>query len=148
MNLLNSITNIQIDNASLKSFSLSLSHNVIIGRALVKNDDGIFPLLFFNRFATILSEEKNELCRITIEGFLKDYSYADYNGESHFVKLNVVTALTMDGKKYETTETEKKSLEDIWKTAKKNNYQLLDVVDFEKFSHDENKKGVLNECYQ
>ena len=67
---------------------------------------------------------------------------------SHFVKLIVVTALTMDGKKYETTETEKKSLEDIWKTAKKNNYQLLDVVDFEKFSHDENKKGVLNECYQ
>ena len=145
MNLLNNITRITIEDARLESFSMSLSRDILVGRALLKNDDGVFPLLLLNNFATVFSNIKEKVAKITAEGFLKDYSYTDYNGVPHFIKMVIVTSLQIDQKKYETNEKEQGILKSLWDTLKNENYLLLDVMEFERFSQ---KEGVLNECFQ
>ena len=135
---------INIKNASVEFFKMSLSKdNVFIGRALVKNSDGIFPLVCFNSFTLKFSQIKQSDV-IDVEGCFKDYLYKDYNGVTHFVKLVIVTALSVNGICDEVSLEEKNEYEEIWKKIKKT-YQVLDVVEFERFS---NMEGALEECCQ
>lgn len=134
----------KIQNASMSFYKMSVSKdNVFIGRVLVKNTDGIFPLVCFNRFTEKLSHVKKSDV-IDVEGSLKDYTYEDYNGVTHFVKLILVTALSINGMRDDANQEEKEEYEKIWDKIKKV-YQVLDVVEFERFSKTE---GALEECYQ
>lgn len=118
--------------------------NVFIGRVLAKNSDGVFPLVCINRFTEKMSHVKKGDV-IDVEGSLKDYTYDDYNGVTHFVKLILVTSLTINRERNDVSENEKKEYEKKWENIK-NTYQVLDVVEFEKFSKAEG--GTLEECYQ
>lgn len=132
----------QINNARLKFFKMSLSKdNVFIGRALINSEAGIFPLLCFNSFASKLSSaEENDV--INVEGTLKDYSYNDYNGVSHFVKLMLVTSMTINGIRQSITAEEKEKNESYWKKIKPA-YQVIDVIEFERLSKME---GAVETC--
>lgn len=131
---------IKIENTTIKCHKLSLSSSgVFIGRVIVKNCDGIFPLVTFNRFSSITSKCKSSDV-IDVEGILKDYCYVDYNGVSHFIKLIVVTSLTVNGQRTDAEQDEIEEFEHIWKQIK-GNYQVIDVLEFERISR---KEGVLN----
>lgn len=130
----------KIKNTIIKCNKLSLSSSgVFIGRVIVKNCDGIFPLVTFNRFTSIISKCKSSDV-IDVEGVLKDYCYSDYNGVSHYVKLIVVTSLTVNGVCTSVENNEKEEFEHIWENIK-GHYQVIDVLEFERISR---KEGVLN----
>lgn len=123
----------QINNARLKFFKMSLSKDgIFIGRALIKSEDCIFPLLCFNSFASKISSVSEDDV-ISVEGTFKDYSYSDYNGVLHFIKLMLITSITINEIKQSATSEEKKRYEEYWKKIK-NIYQVIDIVEFEKLS--------------
>lgn len=123
----------QINNARLKFFKMSLSKDgIFIGRALIKSEDCIFPLLCFNSFASKISSVSEDDV-ISVEGTFKDYSYSDYNGVLHFIKLMLITSITINEIKQSATSEEKKRYEEYWKKIK-NIYQVIDIVEFERLS--------------
>lgn len=133
----------QINNARLKFFKMSLSKdNVFIGRVLIQSEDGgIFPLLCFNSFASKISSASEDDV-ISVEGTFKDYSYSDYNGVLHFVKLMLITSVTINEIKQSATADEKIRYEEYWKKIK-NTYQVIDIVEFERLSKME---GAVEKC--
>lgn len=135
---------VKIQNASVEFFKMSLSKdNIFIGRALVKNSDGNFPLVCFNSFTLKFSHIKPGDV-IDVEGCFKDYSYKDYNGVTHFVKLVIVTGLSINGTYDVASMEEKNEFEEIWKKIKKT-YRVLDIIEFERFS---NMEEEPEECCQ
>lgn len=134
----------KIKGAIIKLTKISLTHdNVLIGRVIIKNDDGIFPLVCFNSFIEKINKCK-ESDIIEAEGSLKDYHYEDYNGVLHFVKIILVTALSINGIKEELNLEEKITSEEIWERVKKD-YQVLDVVEYERLSQ---REGDFDKCFQ
>lgn len=132
----------QINNARLKFFKMSLSKDgIFIGRVLIQSEDGIFPLICFNSFVSKISSASEDDV-ISVEGTFKDYSYSDYNGVLHFVKLMLITSITINGIKQSATAEEKKQHEEYWKRIN-NIYQVIDIVEFERLSKME---GTVELC--
>lgn len=132
----------QINNARLKFFKMSLSKDgIFIGRVLIQSEDGIFPLICFNSFVSKISSASEDDV-ISVEGTFKDYSYSDYNGVLHFVKLMLITSITINEIKQSATSEEKKRYEEYWKKIK-NIYQVIDIVEFERLSKVE---GAVELC--
>lgn len=105
----------QINNARLKFFKMSLSKDgIFIGRVLIQSEDGIFPLICFNSFVSKISSVSEDDV-ISVEGTFKDYSYSDYNGVLHFVKLMLITSITINGIKQSATAEEKNSMKNTGK---------------------------------
>ena len=133
------MNSVKIQNARLDYFKMSLcKENVFIGRALVKNVDGTFPLVCFDSVASkFASINPGEV--LDVEGFSKDYSYTDYNDVQHFVKLVIVTAFSVNGV-YKAAPMERKEYEEIWEKIKKA-YMVLDIIEFERISSMEVELG-------
>ena len=124
------------------NFKMSLSKDgIFIGRVLIQSEDGIFPLICFNSFVSKISSASEDDV-ISVEGTFKDYSYSDYNGVLHFVKLMLITSITINGIKQSATAEEKKQHEEYWKRIK-NIYQVIDIVEFERLSKME---GAVELC--
>lgn len=128
-----SINSFELKNARLVFFKTSLlKDNIYIGRVLVKSTEGVFPLVCFNSFTSLLSSIKED-DDISVEGTLKDYCYSDYNGVSHYVKLILVKTLWINGVKWSVPANEENKYDSFWNKIK-NIYQVLDVLEFEKLS--------------
>ena len=122
-----------IDRVSLSFIS---EDNIIIGKTIIKNDDGYFPIICFNNLAKIMSRMVDGQDKISITGILKDYIYNDFNDSPHVVKIILMTKVTVNGRGIYTTfngsrENVIANLNSMWQKLIRKNADVFDVVRYE-----------------
>lgn len=132
------MTEVKLSGTVIDRFSLSFisDDNIVIGKTIVKNDDGYFPVVCFSNLAKIMSRMVKEQDELNITGILKDYIYTDFNETPHVVKILLITKTTVNGRGIYTTfngskDTVNADLNSMWQKLIRKNADVFDVVRYE-----------------